>query len=128
MKKDRFIVLRQDSGRPGEVRTEADSALPPRLDAGPEASATPGMTLEVQTLDHRELPDLLQDRTVRAAAPSIPMRLIRPVGRSEADASASGPTWGVRAVKADTSPQNGRGVTVAVLDTGIDRNTRRLRA
>lgn len=120
MKKDRFIVLRQDSGRPGEVRTEADSALPSRLDAGPEAAATPVMTLEVQTLDHRELPDLLQDRTVRAAAPSIPMRLIRPVSRSEADASATGPTWGVQAVRADTSPQNGKGVTVAVLDTGID--------
>ncbi len=32
------------------------------------------------------------------------------------------PTWGIRAVRADTSPFTGAGVTVAVLDTGIDPN------
>lgn len=104
MQKDRFIVWRQDSGTRG----------------GAEASAAPGMTLEVQTLDHREWPDLLQDKGVQLAAPSMPMRLIRPVRRSEAGPAATGPTWGVRAVGADRSPQTGKGVTVAVLDTGID--------
>src|SRR5262249_21232714 len=29
--------------------------------------------------------------------------------------------WGLRAVKADTSPFSGEGITVAVLDTGIDK-------
>ena len=114
MKKDRFIVWRQDTRI--RVGTEADGVLPPSMDTAP----APSMRLETQTLDHRELPDLLQETGVQLAAPSIPMRLIRPVRRSEASPTATGPTWGVQAVRADTSSQNGRGVTVAILDTGID--------
>ncbi|GGO27974.1 hypothetical protein GCM10008949_20190 [Deinococcus humi] len=114
MKKDRFIVWRQDTRI--RVGTEADGILSPSMDAAP----APSMSLEIQTLDHRELPDLLQETGVQLAAPSIPMRLIRPVRRSEASPTATGPTWGVQAVRADTSSQNGRGVTVAILDTGID--------
>ncbi|CAM3802364.1 S8 family peptidase [Deinococcus frigens] len=120
MKKDRFIVLRQNISHQGSVRAEENSALPPRAGARAGASAAPRMTLGVETLDHRELPELLREQGVHLAAPSIPMRLIRPVRRSEASSTATGPTWGVQAVKADTSPQNGKGVTVAILDTGID--------
>lgn len=118
MNKDRFIVLRQDTSTQGAGG--ADSALPPRMGAGPEASRAPALTLEVHTLDARERPDLLREAGVRAVAPSMPMRLIRPVRRTDVSATATGPTWGVQAVGADTSPQTGKGVTVAVLDTGID--------
>ncbi|QFP77300.1 S8 family serine peptidase [Deinococcus sp. AJ005] len=120
MKKDRFIVWRQGGEGQGQVRAGESSALAPRAGANAESVHPPAMTLEVAVLDHRELPDLLQERGVQMAAPSIPMRLIRPVSRAEADASATGPTWGMQAVKADISPQNGKGVTVAILDTGID--------
>ncbi len=118
MKKDRFIVLRQATGTGGTA--EISSAPPPRMGVGPEVAAAPSMTLEVHTLDARELPDLLQEKDVQMAAPSMPMRLIRPVRRSDVSATATGPTWGVQAVGADHSPYSGKGVTVAVLDTGID--------
>ena len=56
-------------------------------------------------------------------APSMPMRLIAPVGEARdvtATPSAATATWGVKAVRADTSPFTGAGIAVAVLDTGID--------
>jgi subtilisin family serine protease len=51
----------------------------------------------------------------------MPVRLIEPAARAaDAEAKAvAGPTWGIRAIGADTSPRTGRGVKVAVLDTGI---------
>ncbi len=55
-------------------------------------------------------------------APSMPIRLIEAravVGVDDA-AAAAAPVWGISAVKADTSPFTGAGVTVCVLDTGID--------
>jgi subtilisin family serine protease len=48
----------------------------------------------------------------------MPTALIRPRAVEGAEATEA---WGVNAVKADTSPFNGAGVIVAVLDTGIDR-------
>jgi subtilisin family serine protease len=52
------------------------------------------------------------------------MKLVAPAGAAPAaDAQpAAGPTWGVTAVGADTSSCDGKGITVAVLDTGIDKN------
>jgi len=104
----------------------------------PQAGATAGPTLvpsEVQThteslhvdvVDSR--PALAQVRTdpeVQASGPSMPMKLIAPVSISAvavatAGAAAMTTAWGVRAVGADTSPFDGTGVVVAVLDTGID--------
>jgi subtilisin family serine protease len=77
------------------------------------------------TLDKAELRALVREPDVRAIAPVMPIRLLRPVPSSElagvGEASGrSGPTWGVTAVGADASARTGAGVTVAVLDTGID--------
>lgn len=66
-----------------------------------------------------QLADIRTDETVRAAAPIMPLRLIEPE-ESAAEPSGEGSTWGIRAVGADTSPFDGSGITVAVLDTGID--------
>jgi subtilisin family serine protease len=66
-----------------------------------------------------QLADIRTDETVRAAAPIMPLRLIEPE-ESAAEPSDEGSTWGIRAVGADTSPFDGSGITVAVLDTGID--------
>jgi subtilisin family serine protease len=78
-------------------------------------------TLSVERVEAtpEQLADIRTDETVRAAAPIMPLRLIEPE-ESAAEPSGEGSTWGIRAVGADTSPFDGSGITVAVLDTGID--------
>jgi subtilisin family serine protease len=82
--------------------------------------------LEVVELDKRELRDVAHDREVQAVCPVMPTTLVRPVADEDAGSgteetgAASGVTWGVSAVGADTSARSGADVVVAVLDTGID--------
>src|SRR4051812_3672156 len=84
-----------------------------------------------QDLPTSEVRGLQRDDNVLGAARPMPLALIEPVrsvpfagpAAAAADGGAS-PTWGVRAVKADTSPFSGKGVRVAVLDTGIDAGHR----
>ncbi|HVW64729.1 MAG TPA: S8 family serine peptidase [Nitrosospira sp.] len=85
----------------------------------------PSRGIQIEVRDDptgKDLSDLQRDPDVQAAAPSIPMRLIRPAKIGDPVLGAPGEiAWGVRAVGADTSPRTGKGVKVAVLDTGIDR-------
>lgn len=79
-------------------------------------------TLSVETLaaSPAEISDLKKgDETVHVAVPVMPLRLVEPQ-ESDAEAHGEGSTWGIKAVGAESSPFGGRGVTVAVLDTGID--------
>ncbi|SEK59179.1 Subtilase family protein [Blastococcus sp. DSM 46786] len=85
---------------------------------------TAGVRIDVERLDKADVRALGRDPEVRALAPVMPTRLVRPVDQDGvdgrvADDSASR-TWGVSAVGADRSSRTGTGVTVAVLDTGID--------
>lgn len=77
--------------------------------------------VEVDELNPRRAVDVARKKDVRAIAPVMPMKLIRPLGGAEMVAAAAGDVaWGVKAVGANTSPFDGSGVVVAVLDTGID--------
>lgn len=84
--------------------------------------------LDVVGLEKSDLRDVARDPEVRAIAPVFPTTLVWPVsldGDSEGDgdgaeAEAASVTWGVKAVGADVSARTGAGITVAVLDTGID--------
>jgi subtilisin family serine protease len=75
----------------------------------------PEIKMETATLGAAETRDLNRDPEVAAFARVMPTALFQPLP-SVAAASA----WGITAVKGDTSPWTGAGVTVAVLDTGID--------
>jgi subtilisin family serine protease len=77
------------------------------------------ITLNVTRLDRNELRALSRDPQVELVAPAIPMKLISPLV-AEFPHALEGATWSVTAVGADTSPFTGDGVTVAILDTGID--------
>jgi subtilisin family serine protease len=63
--------------------------------------------------------DARRDPKTRAIAPVMPTTLIKPKSGSDKRCDADG--WGLRAIGADRSTYDGAGVTVAVLDTGIDR-------
>lgn len=90
---------------------------------------TAGLSFEVNTLTSSERAKIENDPQTLALAQSVPLSLINPVNRSLSEEPPTLPslppeeseTWGIRAVKANTSPFTGNGVTVAVLDTGIDR-------
>lgn len=78
----------------------------------------PEPRVDVENLTPNQVGALARDPAVAAIAPVMPVRLIMPF---EADAGAAPSTaWGVSAVRADESPFTGAGVTVAVLDTGIE--------
>ncbi len=91
---------------------------------GPAMSPTTAAeTIEIEAVDLTlaDQNDLRRDPQTRAIAPPMPMTLIEPVASSNAgESDGAAATWGIQAVGATTSPFDGTGITVAVLDTGID--------
>jgi subtilisin family serine protease len=51
----------------------------------------------------------------------MPLKLIEPEATAQPSSFSSGAAWGIEATRAAQSPYSGDGITVAVLDTGIDR-------
>lgn len=101
--KDEYVILRVPEGSGN-------------LEAG-----TADLEVQDAVLTPAERNDLQRDPRTRAIAPNMPWKLIRPTATREVDAAAlSAATWGVEAVRAPSSPFDGSGITVAVLDTGID--------
>jgi subtilisin family serine protease len=86
----------------------------------PRTKPTP--KVEVVEVDRQDLRALARDATVEAAVPAMPIKLMRPLAfDEEPTASSSGEaTWGLELIGAIGTPYTGKGVKVAVLDTGID--------
>ncbi len=117
--KQKYVVLR------GLQATRPRTSRPGGPTAGPSGTAVapmPRIEYQIDELDPREARDVERSSGVLAIAPSMPMKLIVPVAVRDVTAtpSAATATWGIKAVKADTSPFTGAGIAVAVLDTGID--------
>ncbi len=109
----KHVVLRSISGGGLEGMPTAGSAtLAPKL----------SVDVQLETLPRGEAAELAREKGVVGVAPVIPMRLIAPVNIAAVAVPLAGSTWGVQAVKADTSPFDGDGIIPAVLDTGIDPN------
>jgi subtilisin family serine protease len=117
MAERKFIVLR--SKRPIVPEGGFVAGAP-----GPAAvRGAETMELEEAALTKAERADLRRDPRVRAIAEPMPMKLIEPTATNDAaEPAAAEATWGVQAVRATDSPFTGNGITVAVLDTGIDPN------
>jgi subtilisin family serine protease len=81
--------------------------------------------IKFQDLQPSEADGLRRDDSVWAFAEPMPLRMIAPVsvagGATPAPAGGQD-SWGIRAVGASTSRFTGKGVKVAVLDTGIDEH------
>jgi subtilisin family serine protease len=77
--------------------------------------------IDIESLNKRDLVELRRDPEVVSIAPSMPVKLVKPTASKQVEASnQTGATWGVSVTGAVNSPYTGKGVTVAVLDTGID--------
>jgi subtilisin family serine protease len=110
MSRTKHIILR---------RTATGEPFEGRVPVGRSGAAA--VTVEVETMTPGDAAELNRRADVEAVAPVIPMKLIGPVDLADAPQPTAATTaWGIAAVGADTSPFTGDGVTVAVLDTGID--------
>lgn len=97
-------------------RVDGSPAMPE-----PSASPRPDLDMAVATLSDGEAADHRR-RPGRLVAEAMPLYLVEPVAGHDVDPGTGpdGATWGVQAVGADISQLTGAGITVAVLDTGID--------
>jgi subtilisin family serine protease len=118
--KQKYVVLRGlQATRPRTSGSGGPTAGP----TGAAPAPMPRIEYQIDELDAREARDVERSSGVLAVAPSMPMRLIAPIGEPKdvtATPAAATATWGIKAVRADTSPFTGAGIVVAVLDTGID--------
>jgi subtilisin family serine protease len=121
MSDQKYIVLRTEPsfvpdvgamGAGGPVASARDIALMTGLQK---------VELSEVALSKAQKDDLRRDPRTRAIALPMPLRLIEPEADNlPATPTATNVTWGVEAVGANSSSFDGNGVTVAVLDTGID--------
>jgi subtilisin family serine protease len=118
---EKYIVLQSR-----EAVSATRGANLTRSGAGVTTFAQPGsdIRLEEADLTKRESHDLRRDPRTRAVAQPMPLKLIAPIRRMAADATtpSTPETWGIKAVRAPESRFDGSGITVALLDSGIDPN------
>ncbi|MEM1180500.1 MAG: S8 family serine peptidase [Acidobacteriota bacterium] len=79
-----------------------------------------GVHIERHTLNEAEKKEMQRDPQTQLVSPALPMKLIEPTSRRDAQPAGGTTAWGIEAVGADRALFDGDGVTVAVLDTGID--------
>lgn len=74
-----------------------------------------------EEIDYPDYVERKKDPKIVAMAPEMPIKLIEPTTIDDiTPSSMEDCTWGIRAIKADTSKYDGEGIVVAVLDTGIE--------
>ncbi|HEY0686327.1 MAG TPA: S8 family serine peptidase [Steroidobacter sp.] len=114
---EKFVVL--------QTRALRATGFQPRTRAAARAAesiADADVKLETVDASVRDVRDMGQDPQIRAFAPVMQVTLHKPLLAPGAELTSTGTTWGIRAVGAQDTPFNGTGITVAVLDTGIDKS------
>lgn len=109
--KQRYVILEN----PAPARTTRGGFEP----MGQAETTGAKVKISVAELEIAEVHDLRRDPQVHSIGPAgVPLALIEP---KQVDVAAAAPlaAWGLEATGVLTSPRNGRGVRVAVLDTGL---------
>lgn len=124
--RSKFLIGIKFSGRTEMLRRYAIIEAPRRgRMRGPvqtrERAEVGGIRIREADLSAREVRDLERDPDVEDHGLVMPTCLIRPVSRKATDPAARPAAWGITATGADQVDLDGSGVTIAVLDTGIDR-------
>lgn len=122
-----YTILLDSGARTAAGHCRAGSAFERPLELTSRLLAEPPRpAVHRERLTADELDELAQEPEFVAAAEIIRTKLHAPVNDGE-ECEAIGElpgrsrqSWGIAAIGADTSSFSGRGVTVAVLDTGID--------
>jgi subtilisin family serine protease len=129
----RYFILEQDPEIAGEQRRTFGGLQSRSLrpfgarspSTGPAAGSTiAGVKVAAAEMTAAEAITERKREGVRMVGAAMPIRLIRPQGEAVPFTPAAGAAppaaWGIAATGADRSPRDGRGVTIAVLDTGIN--------
>lgn len=103
----RLVIRRSEPEPRGTLAGRGDRVFQP------EPELTLSYVEDDRIAETERQPDVL------AVAPVAPVTLIQPFA-SRDGTPESRTAWGVAAVGADTTPFTGAGITVAILDTGID--------
>lgn len=111
----------EDAGRRGSITRGPSVGVSATERSVRQKQPAPSVKVYVDAISPRRAALLAREESVVAVALAMPMKLIEPVAvAADEDPLTEGSTWGIKAVKADVSPFTGDGVTIAVLDTGID--------
>lgn len=115
-----YLVLKRQPSPTGDVFA-APFHGPSIAVFGTRAVKPASAGIVVSTVLPRDASAVAAHADTLAIAPIIPMQLIAPVTPTGASTpKATEVAWGLHAIGADSSPFDGAGVTVAVVDTGID--------
>ncbi|HEY0152292.1 MAG TPA: S8 family serine peptidase [Longimicrobium sp.] len=123
MSDDNYLVLRVKGAQRPALESLGTGLEPFRTKAESDAPEGVEFSVDVESLGANDHAELRRDPEAVVVARPMPVALIEPVPLATASAASEpihGATWGVFATGALQSPYTGDGVTVAVLDTGID--------